>query len=81
MAKLNKTTFLALFFCFLIIAAYEMQTGEAKPCTKLSKGWRGLCAPKKCSSYCIHHEGAYHGACLKNHHNKHYGCYCYYRHC
>ncbi|XP_022842496.1 defensin D1-like isoform X2 [Olea europaea var. sylvestris] len=81
MAKLNKTTFLALFFCFLIIAAYEMQLGEAKPCTKLSKGWRGLCAPHKCSSYCIRHEGAYHGACLKNHHSKHYRCYCYYRHC
>ncbi|CAI9779845.1 unnamed protein product [Fraxinus pennsylvanica] len=61
MAKLNKATFLAFFFCFLIIASFEMQMGEAKPCSKLSKGWRGSCANHKCSHYCQQHEGAYNG--------------------
>ncbi|CAA3013392.1 Defensin 1 [Olea europaea subsp. europaea] len=75
----NKTTFLSLFFCFLILAAFEAQIGEAK-CTRPSKGYRSRCVGYRCNSYCMQSEGAYSGSCMMQNSGG-FACYCHYYRC
>ncbi|CAN4077074.1 unnamed protein product [Withania somnifera] len=81
------TTFLALLFCLLFVAAtaIQIQTKEAKYCWKKSHKWQGPCHYSyKCSQHCKHWFGAAYGICKKikwgdhkHHHWANYACYCY----
>ncbi|KAJ8571035.1 hypothetical protein K7X08_038007 [Anisodus acutangulus] len=80
------TTFLALLFCLLFVAAtaIQIQTGGGKYCWKKSHKWNGPCQYSyKCSHHCKHWFGAAYGICKKykwgdhKHHWAKYACYCY----
>ncbi|KAK3001203.1 hypothetical protein RJ639_021997 [Escallonia herrerae] len=74
----NNATFLAVLFSFLILfASFEMQTVEAKVCSKRSITWSGICLNTgNCNRQCRHLEGARAGAC----HRQGWGfaCFCYF---
>ncbi|MCD7458613.1 hypothetical protein HAX54_038660 [Datura stramonium] len=56
------TTFLALVFCLLLVAATEMQMAEGKYCWKKNHKWHGPCQYSyKCSQHCKHWFGAQYG--------------------
>ncbi|XP_019187845.1 PREDICTED: defensin-like protein 17 isoform X2 [Ipomoea nil] len=78
---ISKTIFIALFFCFLLIASFGVQTAEAqrgggggggkgKLCGKPARGWSGKCSKPRCNSWCKSRERAERGDCKRT-------CYCY----
>ncbi|KAG8376369.1 hypothetical protein BUALT_Bualt09G0055900 [Buddleja alternifolia] len=77
-SQVGSTIFFAIFFCFLLIASYEMQSAEAKICQRMSKTWSGFCANSgNCDRQCRNWEKAQHGAC----HHRGWGmaCLCYFK--
>nr|GLL20259.1 defensin-like protein 1 [Ipomoea trifida] len=77
MAK-SYTTFVALLFCFLLIASTEVEVGEAKVCQKRSKTWTGPCiVTGNCSRQCKNIEGATFGACHRSGFG--FACFCYFK--
>ncbi|XP_019187848.1 PREDICTED: toxin Tz2-like [Ipomoea nil] len=81
---ISKTILIALFFCFLLIASFGVETAEAqkgggggggggkvKYCIKPSSGCCKRCLPMlMCNSWCKK-QGAHHGQCKGG------TCYCY----
>ncbi|KAI3443437.1 hypothetical protein Pfo_000102 [Paulownia fortunei] len=72
------TSFFALFFCFLLIASYEMPAAEAKICQRMSKTWSGFCGNSgNCDRQCRNWEKAQHGACHRR--GLGFACLCYFK--
>ncbi|CAA2957929.1 defensin 1 [Olea europaea subsp. europaea] len=76
MAK--SQAFLALLFCFLLIASSGMLMAEAKICSRPSKTWTGPCIKtENCNKQCKNWEEARNGACHRS--GIGFACFCYFK--
>nr|GMC68469.1 defensin-like protein 1 [Ipomoea batatas] len=77
-SQLAKTNiFVPLLFCFLLIAAFEMETAEAT-CWVASKTWNRNCYNNMCKNWCDSQiQGPYYWKCEKACGKSYYSCGCY----